>query len=642
MRVLAYDGREPVPQHRDRGRWASSSGSRPQRPGHRVLNAADPRALTVAEIAAAVDAAMGVTSRLVDRAGRPHGRCRAHAVGGAATGRPRPAARGRRARVRRTRRLRGHRRRLRGVARRGARRRATGARRSPDSCGWRRWATSSRTPPRTPTWHGRRDGRTAAKSAMMTAMSDRARRRQPLRAPSTLPYGLPDHARIREEHYRPALLAGMAEQRAEIEAIATDPAPADRREHARGARALRPPAAPRGRRRSSTSRARTRRRASTRSRRRSPRCSRPTTTRSTSTARLFARVSRAQGRRRLRRLELEPDTAWLLHRTHTQFVRAGVGLDEASQDRLRVLNAEIRRLETAFGRDLLAATNAAGGAGHGRGRARRAGRRRPRRRREGGTRPGPRGRLAPRAGPAHAAGAAGGAARPRPARAGVPRLGRPRRRRRRTTRARPCWAWRASAPSAPSCSGTRTTRSTSPRTRPRRPPRPSPTSSSGWPRRPSPTRAPRPPTSAEALGRDHPGAQPRAVGLGVLRRAGQEGAALARRRAPAPVPGARARARRRGVPRRERAVRPDVRRAPRPRRLPPGRAACSRCSTRDGSGLGLFLGDFWTRESKRGGAWMNNLVDQSTLLDERPVVVNNLNIPKPPAGRAHAAHVGRA
>ncbi len=52
----------------------------------------------------------------------------------------------------------------------------------------------------------------------------------------------------------------------------------------------------------------------------------------------------------------------------------------------------------------------------------------------------------------------------------------------------------------------------------------------------------------------------------------------------------------------------------------------------DGSPMGLFLGDFWTRESKRGGAWMNNLVDQNHLLDEKPVVVNNLNIPRPPAG----------
>jgi peptidyl-dipeptidase Dcp len=53
----------------------------------------------------------------------------------------------------------------------------------------------------------------------------------------------------------------------------------------------------------------------------------------------------------------------------------------------------------------------------------------------------------------------------------------------------------------------------------------------------------------------------------------------------------------------------------------------------DGLKLALFIGDFFTRDSKRGGAWMNNLVDQNHLLGQLPVVVNNLNIPKPPEGQ---------
>lgn len=52
----------------------------------------------------------------------------------------------------------------------------------------------------------------------------------------------------------------------------------------------------------------------------------------------------------------------------------------------------------------------------------------------------------------------------------------------------------------------------------------------------------------------------------------------------------------------------------------------------DGSAIGLYIGDFYTRDSKRGGAWMNSLVDQNHLLNQKPVVVNNMNIPKPPAG----------
>ena len=52
----------------------------------------------------------------------------------------------------------------------------------------------------------------------------------------------------------------------------------------------------------------------------------------------------------------------------------------------------------------------------------------------------------------------------------------------------------------------------------------------------------------------------------------------------------------------------------------------------DGTPLGLFLGDFYARPSKRGGAWMNAYVSQSRLLGTGPVVANHLNIPKPPDG----------
>ena len=53
---------------------------------------------------------------------------------------------------------------------------------------------------------------------------------------------------------------------------------------------------------------------------------------------------------------------------------------------------------------------------------------------------------------------------------------------------------------------------------------------------------------------------------------------------------------------------------------------------RDGKPLAIFIGDYYARASKRGGAWMNAYVQQSDLFSTRPVVANHLNIPKPPAG----------
>lgn len=53
----------------------------------------------------------------------------------------------------------------------------------------------------------------------------------------------------------------------------------------------------------------------------------------------------------------------------------------------------------------------------------------------------------------------------------------------------------------------------------------------------------------------------------------------------------------------------------------------------DGSPLALFLFDPFARENKQGGAWMNSYVSQSRLFGTKPVVSNNINIVKPPAGK---------
>jgi peptidyl-dipeptidase Dcp len=53
----------------------------------------------------------------------------------------------------------------------------------------------------------------------------------------------------------------------------------------------------------------------------------------------------------------------------------------------------------------------------------------------------------------------------------------------------------------------------------------------------------------------------------------------------------------------------------------------------DGTPLALFLGDYFARDNKQGGAWMNSFVRQSRLFGLKPVVANNTNIPKPQPGQ---------
>ncbi|MCC2317165.1 M3 family metallopeptidase [Cellulomonas chengniuliangii] len=452
----------------------------------------------------------------------------------------------------------------------------------------------------------------------------------PFATESTLPYGLPDFTRIREEHYLPALVAGMAQQREEIERIATDPedpTPENTLEALeRSGRLLH--------------------RAATAFFNQSSSDSTPGLEAIEEEVapllaahqdalyldgRVYARLEALHAAVESGELALEPDTAWLLHQQRTAFVRAGIGLDAQAQDRLRALNAEITTLETAFGRKLLAGANAAavlvtdeaeldGLSPDARAAARQAATDRghtgawlielqlP-------TQQAPLASLRDRAlrERLHTAsvtrGATGGEHDTRDTVLELVRL--------RAERARLLGYEHHAAYIAEDATAKTSEAATGILTQ----------------------LAPAAVANARAeaadlqraLERDVPGAtleawdwayyaeqvrkERRSLDDSLLRpyleleRVLHDGVF----RAATALYGIRFTERTDLV-----GYHPDVR--------------VFEVHEEDGTPLGLFLGDFWTRESKRGGAWMNNLVDQSSLLGEKPVVVNNLNIPKPPAG----------
>ena len=164
-------------------------------------------------------------------------------------------------------------------------------------------------------------------------------------------------------------------------------------------------------------------------------------------------------------------------------------------------------------------------------------------------------------------------------------------------------------PSVRRCSGSRPMPTSRWPIRPPRPARPSTSSLAGWSARRWRTPTPRPRSLGEyrRAGRR----RTRAVGLGVLLRAGQGRALLGRHRSAAALFRARPGAPRRRLPRRGACLRHHLPAPAGPRRATTPTSASGRSVDADGAPIGLFLGDYFAREGKRGGAWMSNFVDQS-------------------------------
>jgi peptidyl-dipeptidase Dcp len=447
---------------------------------------------------------------------------------------------------------------------------------------------------------------------------------------SELPYGLPDFRVLREEHFLPAIRAGMAEQLAEVEAIATDPAEPTVENTLEALER--------------TGRLLTRAASafyvqsgaeSTPGLQEIEEQVAPELAAHADAiwldARLHARVEALAARLEADGTSLEPDTAWLLDRTRRRFARAGVGLPEADQERLRAINTEITSLDAAFGRLLLAGANAAavlvtdeaeldGLPQDARDAAAQAATARghegawllelqlPTQQsvlsslRDRG--------LRERVMTASLTRGAGGEHDTRATLLGLVRL--------RAERARLLgFEHHAAYVAADATAG-----------------------SSDAVAQMLARLAPAAVANARAEGAelesalqvDHPGATLEpwdwayyAERVRQERRSLDESALRPYLELEHVIADGVFHAANLlyGLTFSERhdlvGYHPDVR--------------VFEVFDADGSGLGLFLGDWWTRPAKRGGAWMNSFVEQSTLLGDAPVVVNNLNVPKPPPGQ---------
>jgi peptidyl-dipeptidase Dcp len=172
---------------------------------------------------------------------------------------------------------------------------------------------------------------------------------------STLPYQAPDFSKIRDTDYLPAMLAGMAEQKREVARIANNPAQATfsntlvalERSGALLERAQLAFSAVSGVNSNPTLEDADTKTAPLLAQHRDF---------IFLNAKLFDRVETLYNKRES--LNLNPEQARLLQVQYDQFVKAGAKLDPAKQAQLKQLNTKLSSLETAFNQKLLAAGNA--------------------------------------------------------------------------------------------------------------------------------------------------------------------------------------------------------------------------------------------------------------------------------------------
>jgi peptidyl-dipeptidase Dcp len=177
----------------------------------------------------------------------------------------------------------------------------------------------------------------------------------PFAKPSTLPFEAPDFSKIKDSHYLPALVAGMAQQKREVIAIANDPSPptfnntlvALERSGALLERAQLAFAAVNGANTNDTLQATDTKTAPLFAQHRDFIFLNP---------KLFRRVQYLYDHRS--ELNLNPEQERLLQVQYDQFVKAGAKLSPEKQAELKKLNTQISSLESKFTQTLLAAAKA--------------------------------------------------------------------------------------------------------------------------------------------------------------------------------------------------------------------------------------------------------------------------------------------